>query len=129
MNEKMERRSEMKRMTNLIFNMCSEGATEEELERAVLYWADVVQAGKSDVDWKQSYEDYVIVELLDKYYPDAMGCDCDKDYIVFSKNYTNDDGTVSRGILLAGFDTKEEAEDFVKEMNSPSLIILGPKEK
>lgn len=57
MNEKMERRSEMKRMTNLIFNMCSEGATEEELERAVLYWADVVQAGKSDVDWKQSYED------------------------------------------------------------------------
>jgi len=63
-----EREGAMKRAVDLISDMAVNGATPEELERAILWSADVFRSNKgADVDWKQSYEDYVIVELEDKY--------------------------------------------------------------
>lgn len=101
---------------------------DEELERAILWSADVVRSIKEDVDWKQSYEDYVIAELEDKY----QGADLseyDKDYLVIDENYRSPHGDVGKGAMIAGFDTLEEAESLVKEMDSPGLVILGPKQK
>ena len=71
-----ERKAAMKRAVDLIADMAVNGAMPEELERAILWSADVVRSNKEDVDWKQSYEDYVIAELEDKY----QGADL-KDYI------------------------------------------------
>ncbi len=123
-----ERKDAMKRAVDLITDMSVNGATQEELERAILWSADVVRAGREDIDWKQSYEDYAIVDLEDKY----QGADLseyDKDYLVIDETYRSPRGDVGRGLMIAGFDTREEAEALVKEMNSPNLVILGPKQK
>ena len=107
-----ERKEALNKAALLIADMTLNGATQEELERAILWSADVVQSNKEDVDWKQSYEDYVIAELEDKY-QGADPSEYDKDYLVIDET----------------FDTREEAEALVKEMNSPGLVILGPKQK
>lgn len=123
-----ERKTAMKRAVDLIADMAVNGAMPEELERAILWSADVVRSIKEDVDWKQSYEDYVIAELEDKY----QGADLseyDKDYLVIDENYRSPHGDVGKGAMIAGFDTLEEAESLVKEMDSPGLVILGPKQK
>ena len=124
-----ERKDAMKRAVDLITDMAANGAMPEELERAILWSADVVRSNKEDIDWKQSYEDYVIVELEDKY----QGADLseyDKDYLVIDENYCSPHGIdtflgINRGLMIAGFDTREEAEALVKEMDSPGLVILG----
>lgn len=123
-----ERKGAMKRAVDLITDMTVNGATPEELERAILWSADVVRSNKEDVDWKQSYEDYVIVELEDKYQGADMS-EFDKDYLVIDENYRSPHGDVGRGLMIAGFDTREEAEALIKEMDSPGLVILGPKQK
>lgn len=128
-----ERKSAMKRAVDLITDMTVNGATPEELERAILWSADVVRSNKEDIDWKQSYEDYVIVELEDKYQEADMS-EYDKDYLVIDENYHSPHGIdnflgINRGLIIAGFDTREEAEALVKEMNNPGLVILGPKVK
>ena len=123
-----ERKGAMKRAVDLITDMAVNGAMPEELERAILWSADVVRSNKEDVDWKQSYEDYVIAELEDKY----QGADLseyDKDYLVIDETYRSTHGDAGRGLMIAGFDTREEAETLIKEMNSPDLAILGPKVK
>jgi len=124
-----ERKGAMKRAVDLIADMSANGATSEELERAILWSADIVRSSKEvDVDWKQSYEDYVIVELEDKYQGADMS-EYDKDYLVIDENYRSPHGDVGRGLMIAGFDTLEEAKSLVKEMGSRGLIILGPKKK
>ena len=124
-----ERKSAMKRAVDLITNMAVNGATTEELERAILWSADVVRSNKDvDVDWKQSYEDYVIAELEDKYKETDID-EWNKDYLVIDENYRSPHGDVCKGAMIAGFDTLEEAESLVKEMDSPGLVILGPKQK
>lgn len=123
-----ERKSAMKRAVDLITDMAVNGAMPEELERAILWSADVVRSNKEDIDWKQSYEDYVIVELEDKYQGADMS-EYDKDYLVIDENYRGPHGDVGKGALIAGFDALEEAESFVKEMDSPGLVILGPKQR
>lgn len=123
-----ERKSALNKAALLIADMALNGAMQEELERAVSYSASIVRAGRHNDDWKQSYEDYVIAELEDKY----QGADLseyDKDYLVIDENYRSPRGDVGRGLMIAGFDTREEAEALVKEMNSPGLVILGPKQK
>ena len=129
MSNENERKTAMNRAALLITDMTVHGATPEELERAILWSADVVRSNKdADVDWKQSYEDYVIADLEDKY----QGADLsefDKDYLVIDENYRSPHGDVCKGAMIAGFDTLEEAEALVKEMNSPGLVILGPKQR
>lgn len=123
-----ERKGALNKAALLIADMALKGATQEELERAISYSASIVRAGRHNDDWKQSYEDYVIAELEDKY----QGVDlsvCDKDYLVINENYRSPHGDVGTGALIAGFDTLEEAESLVKEMDSPGLVILGPKVK
>ena len=123
-----ERKRALNKAALLIADMALNGATQEELERAISYSASIVRAGRHNDDWKQSYEDYVIAELEDKY----QGADLsefDKDYLVIDENYRNPHGDAGRGLMIAGFDTREEAEALVKEMNSPGLVILGPKQK
>ena len=74
-----ERKGALNKAALLIADMALNGATQEELERAISYSASIVRAGRHNDDWKQSYEDYVIAELEDKY----QGADineCDKDY-------------------------------------------------
>ena len=123
-----ERKAAMKRALDLITDMAVNGATQEELERAILWSADIVRSNKEDIDWKQSYEDYVIVELEDKY-QEADVSEYDKDYLVIDETYRSTHGDAGRGLMIAGFDTREEAETLIKEMNSPDLAILGPKVK
>ena len=123
-----ERKGAMKRAVDLIANMAVNGAMPEELERAILWSADVVRSNKEDIDWKQSYEDYVIVELEDKY-QEADVSEYDKDYLVIDENYRNPFCNVGRGLMIAGFDALEEAESFAKEMDSPGLVILGPRQR
>lgn len=123
-----ERKGAMKRAIDLITDMSVNGATQEELERAILWSADVVRAVREDIDWKQSYEDYVIADLEDKYQGADMR-EFDKDYLVIDENYRSPHGDACKGLMIAGFDTREEAEALVKEMNSPGLVILGPKQK
>ena len=123
-----ERKGAMKRAVDLITDMSVNGATSEELERAILWSADIVRAEKHDVDWKQSYEDYVIAELEDKYQETDFS-ECDKDYLVIDENYRSPCLKVGKGILVAGFDTREEAEFFIKKMNNPNLVIFGPKQR
>lgn len=123
-----ERKGAMKRAVDLITDMTVNGATQEELERAILWSADVVRSNKEDVDWKQSYEDYAIADLEDKYQGADLS-ECDKDYLVIDENYRSPRGDVDKGLMLAGFDAKEEAEAFVKEMGGSNLVILGPKQK
>ena len=124
-----ERERELTKMSNLISEMTMNGATPEEMERAILYSADVIRAGKEDIDWKQSWEGYLIVDLEDKYLDSPA--DISKDYIVIDENYIGKNGSVGRGSLLGEFDTYEEAEDFVKTTERPStnLRIFGPKVK
>jgi len=124
-----ERKGAMKRAVNLITDMSVNGATPEELERAILWSADVVRSNKENVDWKQSYEDYVIADLEDKYQGPDFNDDCYKNYLVFDESYRDPRIGIGKGIFLAGFDTKEEAEFFVKKMNKPNLVIFGPKQK
>lgn len=123
-----ERKSAMNRAALLIADMTLDGATQEELERAILYSADVIRAKKDGTDWKQSYEDYVIADLEDKYQGADLS-ECDKDYLVIDENYRSPRGDVGKGAMIAGFDTLEEAEALVKEMDSSGLVILGPKVK
>ena len=129
MSNENERKTAMNRAALLITDMTVHGATPEELERAILWSADVVRSSKEvDVDWKQSYEDYVIAELEDKYQGTDLS-EFDKDYLVIDENYRSPHGDVCKGAMIAGFDTLEEAESLVKEMDSPGLVILGPKQK
>ena len=123
-----ERKTAMNRAVLLITDMTVNGATPEELERAILWSADVVRSNKEDIDWKQSYEDYVIADLEDKY-QGPKDAEWDKDYIVIDEKYPSRLCNVGKGALVAGFDTREEAEALVKEMNNPGLVILGPKQK
>ena len=124
-----ERKGAMKRAVDLIIDMSINRATQEELERAILWSADVVRAGREDIDWKQSYEDYVIADLEDKYQGPDFNDNCYKDYLVFDESYRNICSGIGKGIFLAGFDTREEAEVFVKKMNKPNLKIFGPKKR
>lgn len=62
-----ERTGAMKRAVDLITDMSVNGATQEELERAIMWSADIVRSNKEGVDWKRSYEYYVIADLEDKY--------------------------------------------------------------
>lgn len=124
-----ERKNAMKRAVDLITDMSVNGATPEELERAILWSADIVRSNKEDVNWKQSYEDYVISDLEDKYQRPAFNDNCYKDYLVFDESYRDLCAGLGKGIFLAGFDTREEAEFFVKKMNKPNLVIFGPKQK
>lgn len=123
-----ERKRALNKAALLIADMVLNGATQEELERAVSYSASIVRAGRHNDDWKQSYEDYVIAELEDKYQGTDLS-EFDKDYLVIDENYRSPYGDVGRGLMIAGFDTREEAESLVKEMDSPGLVILGPKQK
>ena len=123
-----ERKDAMKRAVDLITDMAVNGATPEELERAILWSADIVRAEREDIDWKQSYEGYVIADLEDKYQGADLS-ECDKDYLVLDENYRSPHGDVGKGLMLAGFDTREEAEFFIKKMNKPNLVIFGPKQK
>ena len=133
MSNENERKTAMNRAALLITDMTVHGATPEELERAILWSADVVRSNKEDIDWKQSYEDYVIADLEDKYQEADMS-EYGKDYLVIDENYHSPHGIdnflgINRGLIIAGFDTREEAEALVKEMNNPGLVILGPKMK
>lgn len=128
MSNENERKTAMNRAALLITDMTVHGATPEELERAILWSADVIRSNKEDIDWKQSYEDYVIADLEDKY-QEADLSEFDKDYLVIDENYCSPYGNVGRGLMIAGFDTREEAESLVKEMDSLGLVILGPKQK
>ena len=127
-----ERKSAMNRAALLVADMALNSATQEELERAILYSADIIRAKKDGTDWKQSYEDYVIADLEDKYQGADLS-ECDKDYLVIDENYRSPRGDVGKGLMLAGFDTEEEAQDFVKDIgkyvDNPNLVILGPKRK
>ena len=123
-----ERKRALNKAALLIADMVLNCATQEELERAVSYSASIVHAGRHNDDWKQSYEDYVIADLEDKYHGVDMS-EFDKDYLVIDENYRSPHGDVCKGAMIAGFDTLEEAESLVKEMDSPGLAILGPKQK
>lgn len=123
-----ERKGALNKAALLIADMALNGATQEELERAISYSASIVRAGRHNDDWKQSYEDYVIAELEDKYQESEIE-EWNKDYLVIDENYRSPHGDVCKGAMIAGFDTLEEAESFVKEMDSPGLVILGPKQK
>lgn len=123
-----ERKEALNKAALLIADMALNGATQEELERAVSYSASIVRAGRHNDDWKQSYEDYVIAELEDKY-QEADLSEFDKDYLVIDETYRGPHGDVCKGAMIAGFDTLEEAESLVNEMDSPGLVILGPKQR
>lgn len=123
-----ERKGALNKAALLIADMALNGATQEELERAISYSASIVRAGRHNDDWKQSYEDYVIAELEDKYQESEIE-EWNKDYLVIDENYRSPHGDVCKGAMIAGFDTLEEAESFVKEMDTPGLVILGPKQK
>lgn len=124
-----ERKGAMKRAVDLIADMAANGATQEELERAILWSADIFRSNKKNVDWKQSYEDYVIAELEDKYQGPDFNDNCYKDYLVFDESYRDLCSGIGKGVFLAGFDTREDAEVFVKKIDKPNLVILGPKQK
>ena len=123
-----ERKGALNKAALLIADMALNGATQEELERAISYSASIVRAGRHNDDWKQSYEDYVIADLEDKYQETDID-EWNKDYLVIDENYRSPHGDVCKGAMIAGFDTLEEAESLVKEMDSPGLVILGPKGK
>ena len=123
-----ERKGALNKAALLIADMALNGATQEELERAISYSASIVRAGRHNDDWKQSYEDYVIAELEDKYQETDID-EWNKDYLVINENYRSPHGDVCKGAMIAGFNTLEEAESLVKEMDSPGLVILGPKQK
>ena len=53
----------------------------------------------------------------------------DKDYLVIDENCHSPYSLTCKGLLIAGFDTREEAEALVEEMDSPDLVILGPRAK
>ena len=133
MSREFSKKAEMKRMSDLICDMAVNGATEAELERVILYSAEVINSDKSGIDWRPLYEDYVIYELEDKYQHDPANYEC-KDYIVIDENYEKYDdehGATGRGLFLGDFDTREEAETFIKQMDTPNsnLVIFGPKQK
>ena len=123
-----ERKGALNKAALLIADMALNGATQEELERAISYSASIVRAGRHNDDWKQSYEDYVIAELEDKYQESEIE-EWNKDHLVIDENYRSPHGDVYKGAMIAGFDTLEEAKSLVKEMDSPGLVILGPKQK
>lgn len=60
---------EMGKVSNLITDMTIQGATEEEIARAVKHSMIVIDSVKHNYDWKQSEKDNRIQELRDKYQP------------------------------------------------------------
>ncbi len=62
-----ERKGALNKAALLIADMALNGATQEELERAISYSASIVRAGRHNDDWRQSYEDYAIADLKGKY--------------------------------------------------------------
>ena len=56
-----------------------------------------------------------------------------KDYIVIDQDYISEDGSSGRGLLIAEFDTLEEAEMFVakykQDFGESNLQIFGPRQK
>ena len=128
MSREFSKEAEMKRMSDLICDMTVNGATEAELERTILYSAEVIWADKSGVDWRPMYEDYVIYELEDKYQNHNHEPEV-KDYVVIDEKYS--DEHTGRGVFMGTFNTREEAETFIKQMSTPhsNLVIFGPKQK
>ncbi|MBR2256320.1 MAG: hypothetical protein IJ899_03060 [Blautia sp.] len=51
----------------------------------------------------------------------------DKDYLVIDENGHSPYSLTRKGLLIAGFDTREEAEALVEELDSPGHVILGPR--
>ena len=51
-----------------------------------------------------------------------------KAYIVVDENHYREgpSGTKSLGLSIAGFDSLEEAREFVMKENNPNLAIFGP---
>jgi len=58
---------EMGKASNLITDMTIQGATLDEIERAVKYSMTVIDAEKHNLDWKRSYNENGIAELKDRY--------------------------------------------------------------
>ena len=117
MNKEFSKKAEMKRMSDLICDMISNGATDEELERVILYSADVINYDKNGSDWRPLYEDYVIYGLENKYQHNSKEPD-NPNYIVIDEYHTTDnDASSGRGEYLGGFNTREEAEAFVKQLD------------
>lgn len=64
---------EMGMASNLITDMTIQGATGEELERAVRYSMTVIDAPKHELDYKRAYKENKIDELKEKYQPSPPG--------------------------------------------------------
>jgi hypothetical protein len=119
MSREFSKNAEMNRMSDLICDMTANGATEAELERVILYSAEVINSDKNGIDWRPLYEDYVIYELEDKYQPHPEEPE-NPNFIVFDEYHTtNNDPSSGRGEYLGGFNTREEAEAFVKQHDRP----------
>lgn len=58
---------EMGKVSNLITDMTIQGASDDELARAVRHSMVVIDAEKHNLDWRTSYEDNGIAELKQKY--------------------------------------------------------------
>lgn len=58
---------EMGKASNLITDMTIQGATLDEIERAVKYSMTVIDAEKHNLNWKRSYNENGIAELKDRY--------------------------------------------------------------
>lgn len=56
-------------VSNLITDMTIQGASQDELARAIRHSMIVIDSVKHDYDWKQSEKDHGIQELRDKYQP------------------------------------------------------------
>lgn len=61
------RGKEMGSVSNLITDMTIQGATADELTRAVKHSMVVIDAEKHNLNWRQSYEDQRIADLKEKY--------------------------------------------------------------
>lgn len=61
--------NEMGKISNLITDMTIQGATDDEIARAVRHSMIVIDSVKHNYDWKQSEKDHRIQELRDKYQP------------------------------------------------------------
>ena len=65
--KKSEIQSEMGKITNLITDMTVKGATDDEIERAVKHSMVIIDAYKSELDYKRSEKDNGILELKNKW--------------------------------------------------------------
>lgn len=66
-----DRKAEICRISNLIINMTKRNADKDELERAIIHSMVIIDAEKYHLDYRQSYIDNRIDQLIEKYQPEV----------------------------------------------------------